>query len=129
MKSVSAFCLLLLLCIAGAAPAGAAEPPADLKFSTYLGEPDGAPRFMAAAPSGSVFVAGWYGPRPPYYPYGRYGSYLKGFAPDGSLLFLTGFSSYGDVSRTIQGIAVSKGRVVVGLTDSEPMNWPFGHVA
>jgi hypothetical protein len=129
MKSVSAFCLLLLLFVACAAPAGAAEPPADLKFSTYLGEPDGAPRFMAAAPSGSVFVAGWYGPRPPYYPYGWYGSYLKGFAPDGSLLFLTGFSSHGDASTNIQGIAVSKGRVVVGLTVSEPMNWPFGYVA
>ena len=126
MKALSAFCLSLFLSAIGA---GAAEPPADLRFSTYLGEPDGAPRFMAAAPSGSVFVAGWYGPRPPYYPYGWYGSYLKGFAPDGSLLFWTGFPSYEDSSTTIQGIAVSNGRVVVGLTVSEPMNYPSGYLA
>ena len=129
MKAVSALCLFILFVLVTPALAGAAEPPADLKFSTYLGEPSGAPRFMAAAPSGSVFVAGWYGPRPPYYPYGWYGSYLKGFAPDGSLLFWTGFPSYGDASTTIRGIAVSNGRVVVGLTDTEPMNYPFGYVA
>ncbi|MFL6291982.1 MAG: SBBP repeat-containing protein [Thermoanaerobaculia bacterium] len=129
MKAPTVFCLALFLSIPGAVPAGAAEQPADLRFSTYLGGQDvDQGNFVAVAPSGSVFVAGLTGPRP-FYPYGWSGSFLTGFAPDGSLLFSTGFSGGGDVSRVISGIAVSKGRVVVGWTDSEPMNYPGGAVA
>lgn len=125
MKALSAFCLSLFLSAIGAG----AEPPADFRFSTYLGGQDvDQGNLVAVAPSGSVFVAGWTGPRQ-FYPYGWSGSLLAGFAPDGSLLFSTGFSGGGDLSTVISGIAVSNGRVVVGGTYSEPMNYPSGFVA
>lgn len=130
MKALSAVCLCLFLSIIGIFPAGAAEPPADLRFSTYLGG-EGADqgRFVAVAPSGSVFVAGWNFPPEPVYPYSERGSFLTGFAPDGSILFSTGFGGGVDVSTLISGMALSNGRVVVGLTDNQPMGWPFGYVA
>lgn len=130
MKSVSAFCLLLLLFIAGAVPAGAAESPADFRFSTYLGGPGtDQGRYVAVAPSGSVFVAGWTWPPGPYYPSAGFDSFLAGFAPDGSILFSTGFYGYMDISMVISGIAVSNGRVVVGMSEYHPSDYGGGYVA
>ena len=63
MKSVSAFCFLLLLFIAGAVPAGAATPPLEsvLAFSTFLPAGYG-PSYHAHAvavdASGATYLAG-----------------------------------------------------------------------
>lgn len=130
MKAHLVFCLSLFLSALGAVLAGATEPPAHFRFSSYLGgagEDQG--RFVAVAPSGSIFVAGWTRPPGPSYPYSGNDSFLNGITPDGLLLFSKVFSGGEDVSAVISGIAVSKGRVVVGWTEFQPMGWPGGYVA
>lgn len=127
MKAFFACCLSLFL---SSIAAGAAEPPAELRFSTYLGVgSDDQGRLVAVTPSGAVFVAGWAFQPGPYSPTNGFDSFLNGFAPDGSSIFSTGFSGYEDGSTAISGIAVSNGRVVVGWTDSQNMGWPWGSVA
>lgn len=126
MKAFLACCpFLFLFSIA----AGAAEPPADLRFSTYLGgEGDDQGHFVAVTPSGSVFVAGRTYPPGPYSPTNGFNSLVTGFSPDGSSIFSTGFSGGGDTSAAVSGMAVSNGRVVVGWTQYQHMGWPWGSV-
>lgn len=127
MKAFFACCLFLFL---SSIAAGAAEPPAELRFSTYLGVGgDDQGRLVAVTPSGAVFVAGWAFPPGPFYPSTGYDSFLNGFAPDGSSIFSTGFYGGDDASTAVSGMTVSNGRVVVGWTDYQPMGWPWGSVA